>query len=360
MHRGLSPWSLTAWTAMLAVVAAVLLVWPGLGNAQGLLPAGATPAALADRSKALDRAREAMVGVQVTAVDDARSIRSLGRERAGSGVVIERDGLVLTIGYLVLEAESVLLQLDDGRTVPARVLGYDGASGLGLVQALAPLGIAPAPLGRPGALDLQQPLLVATGGSDAAVSTTALAARRAFAGTWEYHLEQALITAPARRDHSGAGLFDDQGRLVGIGSLFLADGRAGGEPTAPAEAGGPANLFVPVDLLPPVLDELRQRGTTQASRRAWLGLNCVELAGALRVVRVTHDSPADVAGLEVGDRILRIDGAEVHSLAALWQALWAGGAEREVVLDILRQGEAQAVKVYSVDRLKTLRRPQGI
>ena len=146
---------------------------------------------------------------------------------------------------------------------------------------------------------------------------------------------------------------------MGIGSLYLADGRAGSDGEANV-ATGPANLFVPVDLLLPVLDELRQRGTTQASRRAWLGLNCVELAGALRVVRVTHDSPADVAGLEVGDRILRIDGAEVHSLAALWQALWAGGAEREVVLDILRQGESQAVKVYSVDRLKTLRRPQGI
>lgn len=354
MQRGLSPWSLTLWTVTLAVAGAVLLVWPGIGNAQAQAEAG-----LAERSQALQRAREAMVGVQVTAVDDARSIRSLGRERAGSGVVIGADGLVLTIGYLVLEAESVALQLDDGRSVPARVLGYDGASGLGLVQALAPLGITPVPLGLPGRLAAQEPLMVASGGEDADVSAATLLARRPFAGTWEYHLDQALVTAPARRDQSGAGLFNTRGELVGIGSLYLADGRAGSDGEA-SVATGPANLFVPVDLLLPVLDELRQRGTTQASRRAWLGLNCVELAGALRVVRVTHDSPADVAGLEVGDRILRIDGAEVHSLAALWQALWAGGAEREVVLDILRQGEAQAVKVYSVDRLKTLRRPQGI
>lgn len=365
MHRGLSPWSLTAWTAMLAVLAALLLSWPGMSPAQGLPAAETSSPSVAERSRALQQAREAVVGVQAIAVEDARSIRSLGRERAGSGVVIGADGLVLTIGYLVLEAESVALQLDDGRTVPARALGYDGASGLGLVQALAPLGIAPVRLGHPGLLDRQEPLMVASGGQDAGVSAARLLARRPFAGTWEYHLEQALLTAPARRDQSGAGLFNARGDLVGIGSLFLADARSGGSDEAddgmPTTVAGPANLFVPVDLLPPVLAELRQAGTTLASRRAWLGLNCVELAGALRVVRVTHDSPADVAGLEVGDRIVRIDGAEVHSLSALWRALWAGGgAEREVVLDIQRQGEAQAVKVYSVDRLKTLRRPQGI
>lgn len=360
MRRGLSPRSLTTWTAMLAVLAALLLAWPGMSPAQGL---PAAEPALGERSRALERARQAVVGVQATAVEDARSIRSLGRERSGSGVVIGHDGLVLTIGYLVLEAESVQLQLDDGRTVPARALGYDSASGLGLVQALAPLGIAPVALGQPAQLATQESLMVASGGDDGQVSPAWLQARRAFAGTWEYHLDQALLTAPARRDHSGAGLFNGRGELVGIGSLFLADASAGavddGDAT-PAQP-GPANLFVPVDLLPPVLDELRQRGTTLSSRRAWLGLNCVELAGALRIVRVAQDSPADVAGLEVGDRILRIDGTAVSSLAGLWQALWAGGAaEREVVLDIQRQGEPQAVKVYSVDRLKTLRRPQGI
>ncbi|MDT7836392.1 S1C family serine protease [Aquabacterium sp. OR-4] len=353
---------------MLAILAAVLLAWPGMSPARGLADGnGDSATSLAERSRALERARQAVVGVQATALDDARSIRTLGRERAGSGVVIGSDGLVLTVGYLLIEVESVALQLDDGRTVPARALGYDSASGLGLVQALAPLNIAPAPLGRPTLLALQEPLMVASGGGDATVSTAALLARRAFAGTWEYHLEQALLTAPARRDHSGAGLFNGRGELVGIGSLFLADGRAGADArqdddTASAPgAAGPANLFVPVDLLPPVLDELRQRGSTRSSQRAWLGLNCVELAGALRVVRVAQDSPADVAGLEVGDRILRIDGTEVSSLAALWQALWSGGAaEREVRLDIQRHGEAQAVRVYSVDRQKTLKRPQGI
>lgn len=325
----------------------------------------AAPAAHADgpadptaQARALERAQRAVLGVQVVAVDDARSARTLGHARSGSGVLIDADGLVLTIGYLVLEAEQVMLTRDDGRPVPARVLAYDLATGFGLVQALAPLGLAPAPLGRADGVDAQAPLMVASGGDDGAVSVAQLVARRPFSGYWEYHIDGALFTAPPRRDHSGAGLFNAAGELVGIGSLLVADaaGAAGSE--GPRRSG---NMFVPVDLLTPILATLRRDGISPASRRAWLGLNCAEVDGQVRVVRVTDDSPADVAGLEAGDRILRIDGTGVKSLSALWQALWAGGApERAVQLLIERNEVQQALTVHSVDRMKTLRRAQGI
>ena len=187
-----------------------------------------------------------------------------------------------------------------------------------------------------------------------------LVARRPFSGYWEYHIDGALFTAPPRRDHSGAGLFNAAGELVGIGSLVVADaaGASGGSQPGPRRSG---NMFVPVDLLAPILADLRQQGFGAPSRRAWLGLNCAEVEGRIRVVRVNDDSPADVAGLEVGDRILRIDGTEVQTLAALWQALWAGGApEREISLLIERADQQQTLKVYSVDRMKTLKRSQGI
>ena len=356
----------TAWAVFLALGAVGLLslLAPVLAAD---LPAQAPgqalkQTALADpNSAALLRATDAVVGLQVMAVEDARSAATLGRSRSGSGVVIGADGLVLTIGYLVLEAEQVLLVLDGGRTIPARVVGYDVATGFGLVQALAPLGVAPAPLGRPEGLAQSQPLMIVTGGAGAAVSLAQLVSRRAFSGYWEYHIEGALFTAPARRDHSGAGLFNPAGELVGIGSLFVADaadapGAADGQ--RPRQAG---NMFVPVDLLLPILDELRQHGSSARSRRAWLGLSCIEQGGKLRVVRVTDDSPADVAGLQVGDRILRIDGTEVRALAKLWQSLWAGGAaEREVTLEIERDAQPQTIKVFSVDRAQTLRRAEGI
>jgi S1-C subfamily serine protease len=182
-----------------------------------------------------------------------------------------------------------------------------------------------------------------------------LVSRRAFSGYWEYHIDQALFTTPARSDHSGAGLFNARGELVGIGSLVVQD-------AAGSEVGRlPGNMFVPVDLLKPVLGELRERGSSRASERAWMGVNCVEQDGRVRIARVSDDSPADVAGLERGDLITAVDGVTVGSLEQLWKRLWAGDrAERAVVVEIERRGERQLVTVQTVDRAKTLRRAQGI
>ncbi len=315
-------------------------------------------AALADeraaQAQALQRARRSVVGLHTEAVDGAGSARTLGEKRQGSGVVIGADGLVLTIGYLILEAEQVELTVNK-RQIPARVVAYDLASGFGLVQALVPLGVDEVPLGRANALAEQEILMFASGGDMGGVAPTRLLSRRPFAGYWEYHLDEALFTSPPWPMHSGAGLFNQRGELIGIGSLVVADaGLVDGTRR-------PGNMFVPIDLLPPMLDEMRRRGTSARSHRAWLGVNCVQDEAAVRVIRVTADGPAEVAGVQPGDRILRIDDQEVHALGELWQALWRGGpAEREVKLEIERGSVRQVLKVFSVDRMKTLKRPRGI
>jgi S1-C subfamily serine protease len=198
-------------------------------------------------------------------------------------------------------------------------------------------------------------LIVVSGGEDGEVGPTRLASRRAFSGYWEYHVEGALFTAPPRTDHSGAGLFNLKGELVGIGSLVVNDA------FGPDAARVPGNMFVPVDVLKPILAELRERGSSRASARAWIGINCAEVGEQIRVVRVSDDSPADVAGLQAGDRIIGIDGTRVARLEDLWKRLWAGATpEREVRLEIERGGERQTLSVQAVDRAKTLRRAQGI
>ncbi|HLL09606.1 MAG TPA: S1C family serine protease [Rubrivivax sp.] len=324
------------------------------------MPAAAQPnsSEIEAQSRALSRASDAVLGLRAQAVDNARSNATLGRQRQGSGVVISADGLVLTIGYLVLEAETVELLPDDGRRIPARVVAYDLATGFGLVQALAPLKIAAVPLGQSQSLPREEPLMVASGGENGSVGVARLLSQRAFSGYWEYHIEGALFTNPPRPDHSGAGLFNGRGELIGIGSLFVANAAEGGQA---GQGPVPGNMFVPVDLLKPVLNELRERGASRASTRAWLGVNCAEVAGAVRVIRDHDYSPADVAGVLAGDRIVAIDGTPVGQLAQLWQALWNGGApERAVKLDIVREGKPQTLVLQSVDRAKTLQRASGI
>jgi serine protease Do len=333
--------------------------WPrGLAAAAALAAVASVSAQAIDvaaQSRLLNRAAASVVGLRAQAVDDARSNQTLGREREGSGVVIDRDGLVLTIGYLILEAEQVQLVTDDDREVPGRVVAYDMATGFGLVQPLTPLRIEAVPLGQSGRIGQNEPLMVVSGGATGAVTPVRMVSRRPFAGYWEYRIEDALFTAPPRSDHSGAGLFNARGELVGIGSLIVAHAMGSNQPRHPG------NMFVPVDLLTPIIDELRRSGSSAASRRAWMGVNCVDDDGELRVVRVSDDSPADVAGLLAGDRILRIDDVAVRTLDQLWLALWRNGPpEREVRLEIQRDGGNQTVKVFTVERAKTLKRSQGV
>jgi S1-C subfamily serine protease len=305
--------------------------------------------------EALAKANAAVVGIRTLAVEDASSNANLGRERRGSGVVIGSDGLVATIGYLILEADHVELVLESDRIVPARVVAYDLASGFGLLQALIPLRAPAAKLGNSGELTTDDPLMIASGGPDGALSVARLVSRRPFSGYWEYHIEDALFTTPPRTDHSGAALFNADGELLGIGSLVVLDALG---PDKPRTAG---NMFVPIDLLKPILPELRERGATRNSTRAWLGLNCVEIDGMVRIVRVTPNSPAEAAGLSPGDRILRIDGVAVHDLAAFYKTLWGGTSpEREVAVDISRAGQTRTIKVQAQDRMKTFRRAQGV
>ncbi len=329
----------------------LLPVLAGLASAVAL---AAAPGELEAQSKALERATNAVVGVQTLAVPDARSNSTLGRVRQGSGVVIAPDGLVLTIGYLILEADQVQLVLDNGRNLPARVVGYDLATGFGLLQPLAPLNIAPAPLGASRGVAPEDSLLVVSGEPSAQLSAARMVSRRVFAGYWEYRIDDALFTSPPRTDHSGAALFNPRGELVGIGSLVVNNALGSDGPMLPG------NMFVPIDLLQPILGELRSKGASAASQRAWLGINGVEQGGRVRVARVSEDSPAQAAGMRAGDRIITIDNAPVATLDALWTKLWSGAAERDVSIEIERGEARQTLTARTVDRNRQLKRASGI
>jgi S1-C subfamily serine protease len=337
------------WSALL--LASLL----GFASPPASLAATAPPPDAQAVIDALTRANAAVVGVQVTAAEGARSAETLGKQRMGSGVVIGADGLILTIGYLMMEAQTIQVVTQDNRTLPARPVAYDIATGFGLIRSLLPLrGIAPVSLGSHRELSAGDMVMAAMGGSDADVAMTQLVSKRPFSGYWEYHIETALFTSPPIGNHSGAPLFNQRGELLGIGSLFVGD--AMGE-----NRRMPGNMFVPIDLLKPILAEMQQTGSTRQSHRPWLGLTSAEQGGRVMVVRVNKDSPAQSAGMASGDVVLAVDGAKVATLEEFYRRVWAHpNADDEIQLTVLQGADVKTLTLRGVDRMSTMMKPSGI
>ena len=299
----------------------------------------------------LDGALGAVLGLQATVPDDAFTAGTLGTERAGSGVLIRKDGLVLTIGYLITEAESIWLTSTVGGAVPATVLGYDQETGFGLVQALGRLNVPPLEIGasqRVGAGD--RGVVAAEGGRRHAVAATVVA-RQEFAGYWEYLLDRAIFTAPAHPFWGGAALIGGDGKLLGIGSLHVqhSNGR---------ELRRDVNMIVPIDLLAPVLDDMLTYGRPNRPPRPWLGLYATEIEDKIVVVGLAKGGPAQKAGLNTGDVVLSVGGGEVSNLATLYRRIWARGAAGvDIPLTIYREGRTFDQTVPSSDRNRFFKAP---
>ena len=289
------------------------------------------------------------VGVSATIPGDTFTAGILGTRRSGSGIVIDAGGLVLTIGYLILEAATVDLTEADGRVVPAEVVAYDFETGFGLVRAALPLASPPVRLGRSADLREGDPVLVLAHAGAGPPQGAEVVSRRTFAGYWEYLLDDAIFTAPPHPGFGGAGLIDAGGTLVGIGSLFVGDAAAG-RPL-------PGNMFVPIDALKPILADLIAFGRSTAPPRPWLGLITRQVGRALVVVRVTPDGPAAAAGLRPGDAIVGVAGARIAGMEDFYRKVRAlGDAGVEVPIDTLVHGSGtRRIIVQSSDRYRFLR-----
>ena len=329
LTRRAAPWA-PVWATLLAL--AVLACPPA--RAQG----GSTAA------PDLEQVLSAIVKVEARIPADARTARGLGTERAGNGVVIDDSGLVLTIGYLILEASAVLLTDNAGRQVPADIVAYDHETGFGLVRALGALEATPLRLGDSSALVEGKPVLVAGHGGPDQAGGAYIVSRRAFAGYWEYLLERAIFTAPPHPNWGGAALIGEDGRLLGIGSLIVPDARAGADPL-------PGNMFVPINLLSPILGDLLSQGAADRPAKPWIGMFSAEASGHIVVTRVAPDGPAAKAGIKPGDIIRSVAGEPATDVADMYRKVWAlGQAGVEVPLGISRDRLLQKFLVRSGNR----------
>ncbi|MBV9290243.1 MAG: serine protease [Hyphomicrobiales bacterium] len=299
----------------------------------------------------LDRALKSIVTIQSSIPEDAFTASILGERRGGSGVVIRESGLVLTIGYLITEAENVWIARADRRVTPGHAVAVDAETGFGLVQALDRLDCPALELGRSSDAKLGDPVVVAAGGDTKAVHAT-IVGKQEFAGYWEYLLEEAIFTAPAHPFWGGAGVVDATGKLIGIGSLHVEQ--------LPATKGQrDINMIVPIDLLPPILEDLLMRGRVNKPARPWLGLYSAESGGEVIVASVAERGPAAAAGIRRGDIVASVRGEEIAALGDFYRKVWrCGSAGVEVPIEIIRDGRALGLTIQSADRGAFLKRPR--
>ena len=296
----------------------------------------------------LDKALSSVVTLEARVPEDASTAGILGAERAGGGVVIA-DNVVLTIGYLILEADLVILTTNDGRTVPAHALGYDFATGLGLVHALEPLNLPSLALGDSRTLKPDDKVIVAGGGGRAHATRAEVVAREPFAGYWEYAIDDALFTAPSHPHWSGTALIGPDGDLLGIGSLQVEQSTGRGKSRG-------VNMIVPIELLEPVYDDLLH-GRPTGPARPWLGVYAQEVDGRVVVAGVADGGPADRAEVRPGDVLMAVEGRAVRDLGDAWKKIWASGpAGRRLSLTLNREGDVFDVDLRSIDRGATMKK----
>ncbi len=296
----------------------------------------------------------AVVQVQAVVPGDARTANTLGTEREGAGAIIDSSGLVLTIGYLILEASEVSIGLHDGRTLPAVVVAYDHESGFGLVRTLVPPDIRPLRLGDSGNVrESYDAIVVGFEGAPSAIPAKVVS-RRSFAGYWEYLLEDAIFTEPPYSGFGGAALLDPDGRLIGVGSLFVGDARG-------ANIRSPGNMFVPINELKPILGDLLEAGRRSSASKPWLGLISADLQGHLVVRRASPGGPASQAGIRAGDILVSVDGRPIEGMEDFYRKVWSQGpAGSSIRLQVLHPGSGlEEFKVHSMDRHDWLKMHQG-
>jgi len=299
----------------------------------------------------LPEALSAVVGLRARVPADAFTAEVLGTERTGNGVVIDKSGIVLTIGYLITEADEIWLTTNDGRVVPGHPIGFDQETGFGLVQALGRLDIPALALGQSDTAQVGTRVVSAGAGGAGHSLAAFIAGKQEFAGYWEYVLDEALFTVPAHPYWGGTGLVGPKGELLGIGSLQLQQAREDGTAV-------PLNMYVPIDLLKPILDDMMTLGRPNRPPRPWLGLYATEVDNRVVIAGLSGRGPAARSDLKQGDVVLSVGGSKVSGLAGLFRRIWSmGAAGVDVPMTVSRDGKPLDLTVQSGDRNRFLKGP---
>ena len=289
--------------------------------------------------KFLEQLIPATVNIHTLVQDDHPSASTLGVERAGSGTIIDAAGHILTVGYVVLGAETITVTLQRGDRVPAHILHIDFDSGLAVLQADI-AGSCTMPLGassnlRPGQMGL---LLAATGQTERRVTEGFITAIEQFDAHWEYMLDRAILTTAENAGFGGGAFVTLDGTMVGVVSLNLNRLKD-------------TTVVIPLEYFLHMKDELFTHGKIrQHVPRAWVGMWPVPSSRGLSILGVTPRSPAALADVRQGDIILSIGDHEVIDRPDFYRHLWQYHAGEEVILIVMREGRSHTIPIQSQNR----------
>lgn len=308
--------------------------------------------ALTESSQTVHRFYDSVVDIYAKVPPEARTANSLGQERSGTGVVID-GGYILTIGYLVIEASEIKVGLPNGQVVPGMLVGYDHTTGFGLLKSVVPISVTSLTLGDSDKIQVDESLLILPSPQQGFSSLAQMVSRRPFAGWWEYYLENPIYTFPTNQAWAGAPLLNAEGKILGIGSLFVADAVSQGMMS-------PGNLFVPINLLKPILAELTEFGRRKTNVKPYLGLSSDDSSGQVVITRVNQGSPAVQAGILAQDIITHVNQIPVTTLKDFYEALWGSGESGSIVsLGITRGDQEISLRVQTVDRMDYFVKPKS-
>jgi serine protease Do len=289
------------------------------------------------------RIYQSVVKIDSIVPADARTANSLGTIRGGNGIVID-DKHILTIGYIVVEAETITITLPNGGVVPAELAGYDHTTGFGILKTILPSKLTPLQIGNSDKLNKEDLLYVLPYLTEGAPSAVKMVSRRSFTGWWEYFLDKPIYTHPMNTSFAGSALINEFGELLGIGSLYVSDAAAEGVPM-------PGNLFVPINDLKPILNDLIVHGKRTADVKPYMGLTSNDDTGKVMVTRVNDDGPAAKAGFKENDIILRVNKINIQDTEKFYKIVWSqGGPGTLLDFEIERNNQIISLKLTTMDR----------
>ena len=287
--------------------------------------------------KLIEQVIPSTVAIRVTVPPQHKSAQLLGTERMGSGAVIDTDGYILTVNYIVIGASSVKVSMADNTQLDAEVIAQDFGSGIAVLK-VSRIGFPPLPLQSSAGLRTgDEVFLVASSGEENGrrIAGGGLTSVSHFDAYWEYSLERALTSTAMNPGPGGGPMFDMYGRMVGVVSLNLNEI-------------GKFSLAIPVENFTDHKDELLRYGRrVTRSSRAWIGMYSYTLKEHIVIADLLPDGPGANAGLKAGDVILAIDEKELTDRRAFYQQLWSRPAGETVLFRVFRNNAVQSIPIIS-------------